>query len=77
MFIDTVWLVIFTRIYFHVFASQGPFMKIKTAEFFVVHMQNNKLRFNLSYLELAANRSESVSVPLTAIVEAIGNKSAM
>ena len=71
MFINTVWLVIFTRIYFHVFA------KIKTAEFFVVHMQNNELRFNLSYLELAANRSESVSVPLTAIVEAIENKGAM
>lgn len=52
-------------------------MKIKTAEFFVVHMQNNELRFNLSYLELAANRSESVSVPLTAIVEAIENKGAM
>ena len=60
------------------FASQGPFMKIKTVKFFAVHMQNKRTVFqSVLLIYLAASRSESVSVPLKAIAEAIGNRSAM
>ena len=58
---------------FAFFASQEPFMKIRNRENFVVHMQSK--RQSPAYLELsiiiAANRTVSASVPLTAIAEAI------
>ena len=54
---------------FPFFASQEPFVKIKTAKFFVVHVQSEQ-SILLGTIYIVANRRMSASVPLTAIAEA-------
>ena len=54
-----------------IFASQEPFVKIKTAKMLLTTCEVNELRFNPRPTYTAANRSMSASVPLTAIAETI------
>ena len=64
---------------FAFFTSQEPFTKIKTAKILSFMCKANKPSFNprpiLGTMYIAANRSMSVSAPLTAITEAISRKS--
>ena len=56
------------------FTSQEPFMKIKTMNFFVLHVQSKWTVFQLvlhGIIYIATNRTVSVSAPLTAIPDAI------
>ena len=57
------------------FASQEPFAKIKTTKFLLSTCKASEPRFNLAYFKLSSrlnsNRSLLVSVPLTAIAQAI------
>ena len=55
------------------FASQEPFAKIKTAKILSSKCKTNELSFTPqpTYNYIVANRTVSVSVPLTAIAEAL------
>ena len=64
-------MVIFARDLFAFFVIQEPFAKVKTAKMFLSTCKMNELHCNLGTIYIAANRSLSASVTLTAITRGI------